>query len=435
MRKFFTVIARTIAAIFAIFLVITTILAVLLTTLNRRIFDSCVYKNALVENDIYARLPEIIGVGLTTSTAGSLCGQSQLACIIDGASPELQACLIAALGPDANNAIGSGKRSPTDAEQNLAQDCIDRYGTPQSGDAQPGSGEGGMPPYLQALTAADWQAIITILLPPADLKTMTENTLDQVFDYLNGKTDKVTVSLIALKERLAGPSGKDLIIQMINSQPPCSVDQLAQIISGSSDSGPIFCIPTQTLLSSLVTQIQDQLKSVIPQIPDRVTILKPNTAGTPSPGSGPFGEDPITTLHTIRVIMLLSPLLALVFLLLVTLFAVRSLKSWMRWWGIPLFISGMIILGLWIAIIPLLHLVWNLYLVSRIPPVFPGDVAGIGLGFLRSIVRSISGGILFPAIILFAGGLAAWIGSYFIKIKNPLEEPPSTPVPSQGSLP
>jgi len=40
MRKFFTVIARLIASIFAILFVITTILALLLTTLNQQIFSS-----------------------------------------------------------------------------------------------------------------------------------------------------------------------------------------------------------------------------------------------------------------------------------------------------------------------------------------------------------------------------------------------------------
>ncbi|MDP2995161.1 MAG: hypothetical protein Q8N46_08595, partial [Anaerolineales bacterium] len=261
MRKFFTVIARFIATIFAILFMITTILALLLTTINRQMLNANLYKNALAEQNIYEHLPEIVGVALTSSFISYPCAQNQLACNIEGASPELQACLTTALGPDAYGAIGSGQRSPTNTELQLAQPCLDQYGShqiangfqpgetlpnaspdvqacvkqaigeqaynelfnnqrpstetenqrmspcfAQSGTGSPGGGSG-MPPFMQTLTAADWQAILTILLPPDDLQTMTESTLDQMFAYLNGETDTVTVPLDKLIERLTGPAG------------------------------------------------------------------------------------------------------------------------------------------------------------------------------------------------------------------------------------
>ena len=62
MRNFFNLIARFIASIFAIFFVITTVLAIFLTTFNRQVFNSNIYKNALVELNIYKNVPEIVGV-------------------------------------------------------------------------------------------------------------------------------------------------------------------------------------------------------------------------------------------------------------------------------------------------------------------------------------------------------------------------------------
>jgi hypothetical protein len=430
MRQFFTVIARFIAVIFAVLFVITTILAILLTTINQQVFNSKLYKNALVKQNIYERLPEIVGVALTGSFFSGPCAQNQLACNIDGASPELKACLMTALGPVAYEAIGSGQRSPTKAELQLAQPCLDQYGAPQNSDPQPGTGgSGGMPSFLKNLTAADWQAILTILLPPDDLKTMTESTLDQMFAYLNGETDTVTVPLDKLKETLSGPAGTDLIMQLLNSQPPCTEQELAQMLSGTSEGGMVLCKPPEDMLPIAASILPGLLTTVVPQIPDQATIIKPPAPGVPPSGTGPFGADPITTLRTLRLIMRLSPLLPLAFLLLVTLFAVRSPKSWMRWWGIPFFVSGTIALGLGVSALLALNVVWSMFIVPRIPPYIPADLAGVGLELVRSIDQTISGWIILQAIILFVIGLAAWIGSTLLKTGKVMPVPPP-PTPS-----
>jgi len=434
MRKFCTVIARFIATIFAILFVITTILALLLTTINRQMFKANLYKNALAEQNIYEHLPEIVGVALTSSFLSDPCAQNQLACNIDGASPELQACLTTALGPDAYEAIGSGQRSPTNAELQLAQPCLDQYGShqtasPQSGTGGPG-GESGMPSFMQNLTAADWQAILTILLPPDDLQTMTESMLVQMFAYLNGETDTVTVPLDKLKERLTGPAGTDLIMQLINSQPPCTGQDLAQMASGTSNGGMVLCKPPEFVLPIVVSLLQELLNAAATQLPGKATIIKPPSPGTLPSGTGPFGADPITTIRMVRLIMRLSPLLPLAFLLLVTLFAVRSLRSWMRWWGIPIFVSGAIALGLGISALPALNTAWTMYIVPRIPPFIPADIAGIGQELVRSIVHTISERIVLQAIILLAFGLAVWIGSSFIKTKNEPDVPVTPPTPA-----
>jgi len=50
-----------------------------------------------------------------------------------------------------------------------------------------------MSSIIQNLTSADSQAILTILLPQDDLRTMTERMLDQMFAILFGETVTVTV--------------------------------------------------------------------------------------------------------------------------------------------------------------------------------------------------------------------------------------------------
>jgi hypothetical protein len=192
----------------------------------------------------------------------------------------------------------------------------------------------------------------------------------------------------------------------------------------------ILCKPPEDVLPILVALLQEQLNSAAAKLPDQAAIIKPPSPGNLPSGTGPFGADPITTLRTVRLIMCLSPLLPLAFLLLVTLFAVRSLKSWLRWWGIPIFVSGTIALGLGISALPAFNTAWIMFIVPRIPPFIPADIAGIGRELVRSIVNTLIDGLVLWTMILLAFGLAAWIGSSFIKTRNePVGVIPHTPAP------
>jgi hypothetical protein len=421
-QKFLTFIARFIAAILSIFFVITTLLAIVLTTVNHLMVNAGPVKKALAEQDIYARLPEIVGAALTSNSLRDPCAGNLLACSIDGASPELQACLTNALGLAAYQEIGSSQRIPTDSELQLAQPCLDQFGTPGTDDSlsgTEGSSDGsGMPPFFQKLTAQDWQAILSILLPPQELRTMTDGVLDQLFAYLNGGADSVFVPLHELKIRLSGDAGTDLINLLINAQPSCTLLELNLISGPSTQDSFILCLPTELLFPILESQLRGQLNSAVASIPEKAFLIKPpsSPAALP-PGGGPFGADPISTIRIVRLIMRLSPLLPLLFLLGIALFAVRSLKGWMRWWGIPIVVSGVIALGLGLFTSPAMRVAWNIFIFPRIPPYLPIELVGIFRDILLSIIRTVSGWIILEASILLAFGLAAWIGSIFIKTR------------------
>jgi hypothetical protein len=362
--KLFTMIARFIAALSVILFVPTIVLALFLTTINRQVFNTSIYKNALFEQNIYIRLPEIVAIAISSQP-------------------------------------GAG-----------------------------GNGVGGSPSFT-VFTTADWQTIVATLLPPDDLQTMTESTLDQVFAYLNGETDTVTVPLDKLKERLAGPASTDLILQLINSRPACTEQYLAQLFSGTANSSLVLCKPPDLVVSLVVPLFQELLVTVAAELPDQVTIIQPQPAGAPSLGAGPFGADPVTTIRLVRLVIRLSPLVPLALFILVTLFAVRSFKSLLRWWGIPLFISGVLALGVGLLTLPLLNLSWTVYILPRIPSYLPVNIASLGLDLARSIFHTISKEIILQAAILLGFGLAAWVGSSFIKTENEPDVllPPPTPAP------
>ena len=77
-------------------------------------------------------------------------------------------------------------------------------------------------PYLKPLTVADWEKTISSLLPSAELKTLTDHTLDSIFDYLNGNADSAAISLLPFKTHLAGDSGVEVVKQILRIQPPAS---------------------------------------------------------------------------------------------------------------------------------------------------------------------------------------------------------------------
>lgn len=427
MRKVLTFFARFIAAIFAILFVITAVLALLLFNVERQLFNPNLYKRALTEQQIYKHLPGIIGELLTTSMSFNPCAQNPLIC--EDISAELRACYTQTLGDERYTALTSGQDQPTEAEKEAIQPCLDRYGAvTENGNED----QGGPPAFMKNLTAMDWEAIIEALAPPELLQALTENVLDQVFAYLNGETATVKISLLKLKERITGQAGQDAIQQLMAAQPPCTEEQLVQMAASAlgGEGGMVFCNPPEEILAIMLPELQSQLDSLATQIPDEAVIIKPYTGPLgATPGGGPLSADPFTTIRYVRLGLRWSPLLPFAFLLLVTLFGVRSLKGWLRWWGIPIFFAGGIALVLGIALLPAMNWAWNAFVVTKIPPFLSADIGRIGHGLANFILKGLNKQIIIQSTIFIIIGLAAWVGSYFIKIERK-ESMPATPPPA-----
>jgi len=181
-------------------------------------------------------------------------------------------------------------------------------------------------PIAKQFTSDDWAAIIRTLLPPEQLEIMTEDAITQIFAYLNDETSHPHISLTPLKQRLSGPAGMEMAVNLIHAQPDCSIEQLVQM---AASFGQVLCNPPQSLLNIAKPAIQAQLNLIAANIPDQMSFID---TSTPTQKAG--------NLRNIRLAMQFSPLAPLVFLFLNTLFAVRTFKDWMTWWGWPLLWSG-----------------------------------------------------------------------------------------------
>ena len=183
-------------------------------------------------------------------------------------------------------------------------------------------------PFVKQLTSENWTTIIQTLLPPAQLQSMTEEAITQIFAYLDNETNDPHISLLPLKQRLSGPAGLNAAISLIHAQPNCTAEQVAQLISSF---GQVLCNPPQDVLDLAKPVLQTQLNLIAANIPDQISLVGANVQPTR-----------VRNLRVVRLIMQLSPLLPLALLFAVTIFAVRTFKGWLTWWGWPFLAAGVI---------------------------------------------------------------------------------------------
>lgn len=413
-------IARFIALGCAILFVITTLLALTLFNIDQQLLNAGSYKRALAQERIYERFPSLAAELAWRMSAYNPCVENPglerckleepsppnehlLFPVYKSPSPGLKNCLIRALGENAYATLANGKRQATSAEIEPTRLCMRQFGVPDS----LVSGKSGPPLYTWMLDRSDLEAILSALLPTAVLQTLTENFLDQFFDYLDAKTDAVKISLVEFKARLTGDAGMTILLRLLRAQPPCTKEQLTRLtgIGASTEIDKMLaCRPPEETLTKIAPQIQTAARSAIAKLPDEAVLPLPSRreiANSSSKAEGPEGV--IKMLPLIRLILRTSPLLPLGLLLTITLFGVRSFKGLLLWWGVPFLAVG--IIGGGFAVIAYLIMDWSM---ARL---VPADSALV-MGFTSNAMQAAKdvGRDIFRAPAIWIGVEAGIIG-------------------------
>ena len=196
------------------------------------------------------------------------------------------------------------------------------------------SDQQGMPLGMQSMSEQQWEGFLRELLPPETLKMMGDQALTSTFAYLNGETDSAVVDLTPLKSQMNSSAGTQAVLNLMQTLPPCTLDELARItLSFLSDQQIAFCNPPAELAGVVQPLIEGQVQLAATLLPDQVTLARFDpTTGQP---------DPRQRIQTLRLLMRLSPLLPLMLLFAMTALAVRSLRDWLGWWGIPFIVTGL----------------------------------------------------------------------------------------------
>jgi hypothetical protein len=459
----------------AVFFVLTFFAALLLRNIERKLLDSQAYKVALREQMVYNQVPRVIAEQIKLSLDYSPCQANPFSC--EGISPDLRACYGQKIESNRLADLMADRKQPTNQEMNAIQPCIENYGLPKRvnwGDINPlysaprevqqciiskvgaetydaleasrrspSAGEmeaikscysqsgitlvtDGPPAVMQNLSVADWEKVINTVAPASELQALTENILDQVFSYLNGKSQTVVLDLTKFKKRIIGPDGIEAIMQFIRSQPACTRQQIAQMDADiANQTGQLtICFPGESLLADWRPLIQDQLQSVVDEVPDERILLGPEQQAN---------QNGLGSLRFIRFSMRIFMVLPLGFLLVITLLVVRSARSWLRWWGIPFFSAGVISLILGAFASGFLNKLQIGLLTGSLPAYVSIGVARLGQDIAVAILHAVTEGVVLGGLLLALLGLGMWIGSYFIKgAKQPprgFQPPNSEPFP------
>jgi hypothetical protein len=229
---------------------------------------------------------------------------------------------------------------------------------------------------------------------------MTDQTLDSAFDYLNFQSNSVVISLLPIKATLAGDGGMNVVRDFLRTQPDCSLEQLTQMGLGLLSGNIALCNPPEEAIGFFAPFIQSQLQTITATFPDQIALVPGTESGTPN--------DPRLKLQWVRSGIVFSPFFLFLLLLAIAVFAVRSFRDLMVWWGWPLLITGGLAAMIALVGTPLigavLQLIIQIYGAAFLPPLLASAIA--------ETASAVAGQMLVPVIL--QGFVLAAIGLMMI---------------------
>ncbi|MBW8010705.1 MAG: hypothetical protein FVQ83_05600 [Chloroflexi bacterium] len=377
--------AKFIAFIFSVLFIVFTPLVLIFFNFQQHLLSSDIYKSALAEQDFYDLLPSMLGEQLITGLSYNPC-----------------------------------EADPTTCEDERVQ---------QPDKDSDEEGQGGPPSYFTALDAQGWEDILTALFPEGWLQSQTESVLDQLFASLyNADPPPLTISTREFREHLSGSNAEDLVEQILSAFPACTeaeLDQLSSLDLDEDDPQIPICQPSEEILDSAVPELAGFLTKLVEDIEDETVLSLSGSFGDDNEGDsgkaqttnddGPFGDDPLLALRRITSIFRFSPLILITLLFFISLLAVRSLKTFLVWWGAPFLVGGILALIPAIAVVPLLNWTFDTFAVPRIPEYVNIDIIDSIFGVVQQVATGIVTWIGGEAGLLVVFGFVMLVASRLIK--------------------
>lgn len=292
------------------------------------------------------------------------------------------------------------------------------------------------PVYLLILDQEEWESVLIDLVNPTWLQTQTEDILDQFFNILLISPDPlntpIEVSLLDVKNRLGGTEGIQAFNQILKAQDPCSVNQLMGLLQlglgleTSIDS--LLCRPPDYIITELNPVVESFLSAAVAQVPDKLFFSLPLSMLDSSPGLNPANINqgeipaPIRTLRRTNTLISWGLFLPLLLIIMMTVFAVRSLRDLLRWWGGTFLSAGLISLTLSLSLFPIVNWGFNNLIPSKTSNNFELTALLVQLG-IGDLSRELSNGLIMsvviPASVLAVIGFALLLGSYLLSQSSP----------------
>ncbi|MEW5872668.1 MAG: hypothetical protein AB1894_25635 [Chloroflexota bacterium] len=284
-----------------------------------------------------------------------------------------------------------------------------RSGTLSGG--QGGQNPGSLP-FVKNMKQSDWETIVSGLVPTEWLQTQVEGLIDGFFGYLNSDAPalEMKLSMAEVKNRVRGEPGWQAILQVLKAQPPCDFLDLFDLFFGMLDEGLAglpSCRPPADLINEFKPDIQQALGEMVDGVPDEFDAAAVVQDSLPA---GSSLEDLRTGVRGLRALAYLGLLAPLGSLALATLLVVRSWQDWLVWWGLPLVIGGTAAFLLALATPTLATLLIVNWMVASMPA---GLSQGLGLtlsSLSQALFETFATRVALQAVVIaFIGFLMAGI--------------------------
>ncbi len=274
--------------------------------------------------------------------------------------------------------------------------------------------------FFRQLSPADWEMVFGAVLPPDYLRQQTEGALDQFFGCLRSDAADpvVTIDLRDLKQRLVARETEEAYVRMLQTKPQCTAAEL-----WSAGVLPVGCCPPPEEMPQVRMAFREMMRMAAGQIPETVDLLKEPSGGRTTVETARRLAEARTRLGQVEALAWWSVAVPAALLLLIAIFAVRSFRGWMWWWGIPCLTAGAVTGAFALSVVPAANWISGHLIVPRLPAEAPAATLEALAGLVTAVVQPVMEAALHWAVALAIGGLVAVVlGAVFKPMPMPSDE-------------
>jgi hypothetical protein len=281
-------------------------------------------------------------------------------------------------------------------------------------------GEPDVVQLIEFLDIDDWRTIRWEVLTDEMLADWVSVSVDGTYAWIDSEDHipMITWDLQELINRVDSEHGTKAITVAYDALPPCTDEQITDF-KNRLDAAP----PGTKVLYNLcefpdpwhADQFSDYIESLsdlVTNVPAQLALTEELSRIEDTQGVGP--EIIKGQLRLIRTLMTWAPLIPVLFLVLILVFAVRSLRGLGRWWGIPLTLGSLLaLLG---ALVYRPPIIWFLGAgpLSEVPPLIRDEAS---TGILQLAVEAFRP-LLWQSLVITLIGLALIVVSFVVKEKQ-----------------
>jgi hypothetical protein len=254
-------------------------------------------------------------------------------------------------------------------------------------------------------SVTDWETAFGTVLSPSYVRQQTERSLDQFFAWVNSNTalPVVNVDLREFKRRLVAPEIEEAYVGILQTKPACTASELE-----ADAPFPVACCPPAEEMPRVRQAFRATMQNLANEVPETVDLIEMlNGSGEADAAISKLPEVR-TRLVQLETLAWWSPAAPAALLLLIAVFAVRSFRGWMWWWGIPCMIAGAAGVVLALSAVPVARWMNACFISPNLPaasvPAATGDVLA---AVVTAVVQSVMDAAFQSACILALGGLFA----------------------------